>query len=69
MYALQYTTSTIVSGGGDATIKIWDTRTVKCQRTLLGHDGTVMAVQVRSSSFQIQFKGFYNLAKDEQDQN
>jgi WD40 repeat protein len=40
---------TIASGSGDRTVKLWDTATLQCTRTLSGHDHYVYAIaEVRS---------------------
>ncbi|HEY4389706.1 MAG TPA: WD40 repeat domain-containing protein, partial [Ktedonobacteraceae bacterium] len=37
---------TLVSGGGDKTIKVWNLSTGKLARTLIGHEGFVQCVAI-----------------------
>ena len=37
-------TPRLVSGGADATVRVWDTRSGRCTRTLVGHSGPISAL-------------------------
>jgi len=50
VYCLQYDDDKIVSGLRDNTIKIWDRKTLECKRTLTGHTGSVLCLQVYSQN-------------------
>ena len=41
IWALAADSLRVVSGGHDGMLKIWDTRSAKCERTFTGHAGPV----------------------------
>ena len=43
VYCCQFDHSIVVSGGGDETVRIWDTSTGMCKHTLYGHKGEVVS--------------------------
>lgn len=45
VYSVHSSDSCIVSGSGDSTIKVWDTRAYECAATFAGHAATVMCLR------------------------
>ncbi len=45
VYALQFVDNMIISCSADSTIRVYDTRTEKSNRTLEGHNGEVTCIQ------------------------
>ncbi|KAJ1865592.1 hypothetical protein LPJ78_002600 [Coemansia sp. RSA 989] len=45
VYCVQYDHDKIVTGSRDRTIKIWDSNTLQCLRTMTGHDASVLCLK------------------------
>ncbi|KAJ1936740.1 hypothetical protein FBU59_004960, partial [Linderina macrospora] len=45
VYCVQFDHDKIVTGSRDRTIKVWDSRTLLCMRTLAGHDASVLCLK------------------------
>ena len=46
IYCIKASASMALSGSGDKTVRLWDLRTGKCVRTMLGHTGSVFSVDM-----------------------
>ena len=44
--SIKASASTVLSGSGDRTVRLWDLRTGKCERTMEGHTRTVWSVDM-----------------------
>ena len=53
VFCLKLTKDLIVSGGEDASIKIWSTRSGDCLQTLVGHQAAVVCLQLDESQQQL----------------